>query len=130
MIIDAWMQHFGKSQLTHPMFASLRRWTRQSFAPVTPEMTIAALDEGRVSMGLAAAWCGPEGWMISNDEDNHLAYCHEELLRLAKQMPNSPLVNAMPDEVALADGKLVTARDASRDVVLGDAQEKRPGAQP
>jgi hypothetical protein len=33
MIIDAWMQHFGESQLTHPMFASLRRWTRQSFAP-------------------------------------------------------------------------------------------------
>jgi uncharacterized protein len=68
MIIDAWMQHFGDSQLIHPMFASLRRWTRQSFAPVTPEMTIAAMDEGRVSMGLAAAWCGPEGWMISNDE--------------------------------------------------------------
>ena len=68
MIIDAWMQHFGESQLIHPMFASLRRWTRQSFAPVTPEMTIAAMDEGRVSMGLAAAWCGPEGWMISNDE--------------------------------------------------------------
>jgi uncharacterized protein len=68
MIIDAWMQHFGESQLTHPMFASLRRWTRQSFAPVTPEMTIAAMDEGRVSMALAAAWCGPEGWMISNDE--------------------------------------------------------------
>ena len=35
MIIDAWMQHFGESQLIHPMFASLRRWTRQSFAPVT-----------------------------------------------------------------------------------------------
>jgi uncharacterized protein len=68
MIIDSWMQHFGENQLTHPMFASLRRWTRQSFAPVTPEMTIAAMDEGRVSMGLAAAWCGPEGWMISNDE--------------------------------------------------------------
>ena len=60
MIIDAWMQHFGESQLIHPMFASLRRWTRQSFAPVTPEMTIAAMDEGRVSMGLAAAWCRPE----------------------------------------------------------------------
>jgi hypothetical protein len=55
MIIDIWMQHFGDSQLTHPMFASLRRWTRQSFGPVTPEMTIGAMDEGRVSIGLAAA---------------------------------------------------------------------------
>jgi xanthine dehydrogenase YagR molybdenum-binding subunit len=36
-------------------------------------------------------------------------------------MPNSPLVNAMPDEVALADGKLVTARDASRAVSIADA---------
>jgi xanthine dehydrogenase YagR molybdenum-binding subunit len=45
----------------------------------------------------------------------------EELLRLARQMPNSPLVNAMPDEVALADGKLVSKRDASRAVSIADA---------
>ena len=35
----------------------------------------------------------------------------EELLRLAKQMPNSPLADAGPDEVALADGKLVSKPD-------------------
>jgi hypothetical protein len=34
----------------------------------------------------AASWpdIGRAVRMISNDEDNHLAYCHEELLRLAK----------------------------------------------
>jgi len=45
----------------------------------------------------------------------------KQLLRLAKQMPNSPLADAAPDEVALADGKLVSKRDASRAVTIADA---------
>jgi xanthine dehydrogenase YagR molybdenum-binding subunit len=44
----------------------------------------------------------------------------EELLRLAKQMPNSPLADVTPDEVTLADGKLVSKRDASRVVSIAD----------
>jgi len=39
-----------------------------------------------------------------------------ELLRLAGQMPNSPLANADVDDVALVDGKLASRRDASRAV--------------
>ena len=45
----------------------------------------------------------------------------KELLRLAKQMPNSPLADAAPDAVVLADGKLVSKRDASRAVSIADA---------
>jgi xanthine dehydrogenase YagR molybdenum-binding subunit len=45
----------------------------------------------------------------------------DDLLRLARQMPNSPLANAAPDEVAFADGKLVSKRDAARAVSLADA---------
>jgi xanthine dehydrogenase YagR molybdenum-binding subunit len=45
----------------------------------------------------------------------------EELLRLANQIPHSPLVGATPDEVALADGKLVSKRDGSRAVSIADA---------
>ena len=45
----------------------------------------------------------------------------EELLRLAKQMPNSPFADATPDQVALADGKLVSKRDASRTVSIAEA---------
>jgi xanthine dehydrogenase YagR molybdenum-binding subunit len=45
----------------------------------------------------------------------------QELLRLAKQMPNSPLADAATDEIALADGKLVSKRDASRAVSIADA---------
>ena len=43
-----------------------------------------------------------------------------ELLRLAKQMPNSPLADAEPDEVTLADGKLVSRLDVSRAVSIVD----------
>jgi xanthine dehydrogenase YagR molybdenum-binding subunit len=45
----------------------------------------------------------------------------KELLRLAKEMPNSPLADAAPDEIALADGKLVSKRDTSRAVSIADA---------
>jgi xanthine dehydrogenase YagR molybdenum-binding subunit len=45
----------------------------------------------------------------------------EELLRLAQQMPNSPLAGATVDEVTLADGKLVSKRNASRAVSIADA---------
>src|SRR5262249_12968775 len=44
----------------------------------------------------------------------------KELLRLAKLMPNSPVADAAPEEVALADGKLVSKRDASRAVSIAD----------
>jgi xanthine dehydrogenase YagR molybdenum-binding subunit len=44
-----------------------------------------------------------------------------ELLRLAKRMPNSPLADAGPDEVALVDGKLVSKLDVSRAVSFVEA---------
>jgi xanthine dehydrogenase YagR molybdenum-binding subunit len=44
-----------------------------------------------------------------------------ELLRLAQQMPNSPLADATPGEVAFADGRLVSKRDASRAVSIAEA---------
>jgi xanthine dehydrogenase YagR molybdenum-binding subunit len=58
---------------------------------------------------------------VSNGIVTTAASMREELLRLAKQMPNSPLADATPDEVALADGKLVGKRDASRAVSIADA---------
>ncbi|MFD7559863.1 ferritin-like domain-containing protein [Streptomyces sp. NPDC059533] len=49
--------------------------------------------------------------MISNDEDNHLAYCHEELLRLARQ-GHGPTIRRV-----LRDSALVEIR-VYRDVSL------------
>ena len=54
--------------------------------------------------------------MVSNRIATTANAVRQELLRLAKQMANSPLADATPDDVALADGKLVSRRDASRAV--------------
>ncbi len=45
----------------------------------------------------------------------------DELLRMAKQMPGSPLANIAPGEVTLADGKLMRKGDASHSVSITDA---------
>jgi xanthine dehydrogenase YagR molybdenum-binding subunit len=58
---------------------------------------------------------------VSNGIATTAGAIRDELLRLAKQMPNSPLANAASDEVALADGRLVSTRDASRAVPIAEA---------
>jgi predicted TIM-barrel fold metal-dependent hydrolase len=77
MIIDAWAQHPTARHLGHPMFDSLRRWTRGEASPlgaaVPPDdwpvsVTLAAMDEGGISRSLISAWEGPRGSLISNDE--------------------------------------------------------------
>jgi xanthine dehydrogenase YagR molybdenum-binding subunit len=44
----------------------------------------------------------------------------EELLRLARQLPNSSLANVAADEVELADGKLLSKKDGSRAISIVD----------
>ena len=48
----------------------------------------------------------------------------DELLHLATQIPNSPLANATPDDVVLANGNLASKRDASRSVSIADAMRQ------
>jgi xanthine dehydrogenase YagR molybdenum-binding subunit len=43
------------------------------------------------------------------------------LLALARTMKDSPLANAKPEDVVLADGKIVNKQDASRTVSIADA---------
>jgi xanthine dehydrogenase YagR molybdenum-binding subunit len=45
----------------------------------------------------------------------------DQLLGFASKMPNSPLAGAAPNDVTLADGKLVSKRDVSRSVSIADA---------
>jgi xanthine dehydrogenase YagR molybdenum-binding subunit len=45
----------------------------------------------------------------------------KELLRLAKKAPDSPLADVKPEDVTLADGKIVSKRDARRGVSITDA---------
>jgi predicted TIM-barrel fold metal-dependent hydrolase len=72
MIIDAWAQHPTERHLSHPMFDSLRRWTRADGGLAARDwpvgLTLQAMDEGGVSRSLICAWVGPRGELISNDE--------------------------------------------------------------
>ncbi|MFE5139391.1 amidohydrolase family protein [Streptomyces fagopyri] len=69
-VVDAWMQHPTVRHANHEMFESLRRWTgmERLREPLPVEVTVAALAAADVEIGLAAAWYGPEGPLVSNDE--------------------------------------------------------------
>ena len=68
-IIDVWMQHPTQRFLEQPFFEPLRRWTRQTSVPDVPlSSTIGAMNEAGVGLGLIAAWWGPQGPLIENDE--------------------------------------------------------------
>jgi predicted TIM-barrel fold metal-dependent hydrolase len=68
-IVDVWMQHPTRRFLEQPFFESLRRWTRQDAIPDVPlSTTIGTMDEAGVDLGLVAAWWGPKGALIDNDE--------------------------------------------------------------
>ncbi len=63
-------------------------------------------------------------WMaasVSNGIATTAGAVRNELLRLAKQVRNSPLADAAPDDVVLADGRVMSRRDASRSVSIADA---------
>ena len=57
---------------------------------------------------------------VSNGIATTAAAICDELLRLAKRSPDSPLANAASGEVALVDGKLVSKADSSRSVLITD----------
>lgn len=70
MIVDVWMQHPTLRLIQHEMFAPLWRWTGAKVPTEQPSLdsTLAALSEADVSLALASAWCGPQGWLIGNEE--------------------------------------------------------------
>ncbi|NIY69455.1 amidohydrolase family protein [Streptomyces malaysiensis] len=69
-VIDVWMQHPTLRHSNHEMFESLRRWTGRGLLeePVPVEATVAAMAAADVEIGLSAAWYGPQGSLIGNDE--------------------------------------------------------------
>jgi xanthine dehydrogenase YagR molybdenum-binding subunit len=58
---------------------------------------------------------------VSNGIATTAEAIRNELLHLARKMPNSPLAGAAPGDIGLADGKLVSRRDTSRSVSIADA---------
>ena len=61
---------------------------------------------------------------VSNGIVTTAGAIRDELLGMAKRMPNSPLATAAPDDVALVDGKIVSKRDASLAVSIADAMRQ------
>jgi xanthine dehydrogenase YagR molybdenum-binding subunit len=96
-------------------------------AQVAADMLGLPLDNVTIKLGDSTLPQSPvEGgsWIAASVANGIATTCdaiREELLRLAKQMPSSPLANATPDEIALADGKLASKRDGSRAVSITDA---------
>jgi xanthine dehydrogenase YagR molybdenum-binding subunit len=96
-------------------------------AQVAADMLGLPLDNISINLGDSSLPQSPvEGgsWIaasVSNGIATTAEAIRDELLRLARQTPNSPLANAAPCDVALADGKLVSRRDASRAVSIADA---------
>ena len=96
-------------------------------AQVAADMLGLPLDAVSIQLGDSTLPQSPvEGgsWIaasVSNGIATTAGAIRAELLAMAKEMPNSPLADATPDEVTLADGKLVSKRDGSRAVSLADA---------
>jgi len=99
-------------------------------AQVAADMLGLPLDAISVKLGDSTLPQSPvEGgsWLaasVSNGIAGTAAAIRQELLRLAKQIPNSPLAGADPADVALADGRLVSRRDGARAVSIADAMRQ------
>jgi xanthine dehydrogenase YagR molybdenum-binding subunit len=99
-------------------------------AQVAADMLGLPLDNISIKLGDSSLPQSPvEGgsWIatsVSNGIMTTAGAIRDELLRMAREMPNSPLAGAAPDDVTLADGRLVSKRDASRGVSLADAMRQ------
>ena len=68
--IDVWSQITTERMANAPWLATLLRWTNQGDKPLIPsvDMTVKAMDAAGVDISLLAAWHGPQGSYISNEE--------------------------------------------------------------
>ncbi|QRM32123.1 xanthine dehydrogenase family protein molybdopterin-binding subunit [Microvirga sp. VF16] len=82
---------------------------------ITVKLGDSTLPQSPVEGGSWIAASVANGIATTSDAVRH------ELLGLAKQMPNSPFADVAPDEVMLADGKLVSKRDPASAVSIADA---------
>lgn len=78
-VIDAWSQQPTARLLAEPWLASLNRWTRQDERrDLSIDAMLSHLDAAHVRRALVCAWCGPKGWLISNEEVAALCASHPE----------------------------------------------------
>jgi xanthine dehydrogenase YagR molybdenum-binding subunit len=96
-------------------------------AQVAADMLGLPLDNISIKLGDSSLPQSPvEGgsWIaasVSNGIATTAEAIRNELLRLAKLMPNSPLANAASGDVVLTDGKLAHKHDSARSISIADA---------
>lgn len=68
--IDVWGQIPTQRMAQSRWMESLLRWTGQSSETLatTPQTTVMAMDTAGVDIMLLSAWCGPGGYLVSNEE--------------------------------------------------------------
>src|SRR5215213_391153 len=99
-------------------------------AQVAADMLGLPLDNISIKLGDSTLPQSPvEGgsWIaasVANGIATTAAAVRDQLLDMARQTPSSPLADAAPEEVVLADGSLVTKRDAARAVSIADAMRQ------
>ena len=99
-------------------------------AQVAADMLGLPLDNITIKLGDSSLPQSPvEGgsWIatsVSNGIMTTAGAIRDELLRMAKQIPNSPLAQFGPDDVTFADGRLVAKSEPSRGVSLADAMRQ------
>lgn len=66
--IDVWAQQPNATFLAQPYFDSLKRWIGQELHDIPLDFLLASMDNAGVGKALLAAWYGPQGALISNEE--------------------------------------------------------------
>lgn len=114
MAIDVWIQHPTLRHSNAPMFASLRRWTGRAETldePIPLASTLEAMREGGVQIALTAAWYGPTGPLITNDEVSDFVAQSGGLLRgLAGADIRQPVAAVREIRSAVRDRRFVGVR--------------------
>lgn len=76
--IDVWAQQPNPHFLSQPYFDSLKRWTGLDVEDIPVEVLLDTMDKADVSRALIAAWYGPQGALISNEQVLEVVTAHPE----------------------------------------------------
>ncbi|MCG8592734.1 MAG: amidohydrolase family protein [Proteobacteria bacterium] len=80
-IVDAWAQQPTTHFMQQPWLETLLRWTGAPPEAPPLEQTVKVMREAHVSTALISAWCGPHGWLLTNDEVAETVHSAPDLLR-------------------------------------------------
>ena len=106
MTIDVWAQITTERMAREPWLATLNRWIgREEGTRPTVASTLEAMDRAGVDIALLAAWCGPQGPLISNEEVAAQIEAAPTRFRGLASVDLRDPMQAVRDIRRLADGK-------------------------